>query len=73
MVHLLASPSIWLAGLSPWRGLSTNPGVTSGAYVDAVKEMMGVVCKYDLGKGDLFVMSWATVRRVRLEVSLQSC
>ena len=30
------------------------------------------LCKYDLRKGDLFVMSWARVRRVRREVCLQS-
>ena len=29
-------------------------------------------CTFDLRKGDLFVMSWATVRRVVREVSLQS-
>ena len=28
------------------------------------------LCKYDLRKGDLFVLSWAGVRRVRREVSL---
>ena len=28
-------------------------------------------CKYDLRKGDLFVMSWARVRRVR-QVSISS-
>ena len=27
-------------------------------------------CKYDLGKGELFVLSWARVRRVRREVYL---
>ena len=27
----------------------------------------------DLRKGDLFVLSWARVRRVRQEISLQSC
>ena len=27
------------------------------------------LCKYDLTKGDLFVLSWARVRRVRREVS----
>ena len=37
----------------------------------AVEEMMcvdvteGALCKYDLRKGDLFVLSWARVRRVR--------
>ena len=29
------------------------------------------LCKYDLRKGDLFLMSWARVRRVMWEVSLQ--
>ena len=27
--------------------------------------MASTLCKYDLRKGDLFVPSWATVRRVR--------
>ena len=27
--------------------------------------MASTLCKYDLRKGDLFVLSWATVRRVR--------
>ena len=52
-----------------------------GAYEGAVEEMMcmsvteghsgdrcdlaSTVCKYDLRKGDLFVLSWARVRRVR--------
>ena len=27
--------------------------------------MASTLCKYDLRKGDLFVMSWARVRRVR--------
>ena len=31
------------------------------------------LCKYDLRKRGLFVLSWARVRRVRREVSLQSC
>ena len=26
---------------------------------------MSTLCKYDLRKGDLFVLSWAMVRRVR--------
>ena len=29
------------------------------------------LCKYDLRKGDLFVLSWARVRRLMREVSLQ--
>ena len=28
------------------------------------------LCRYDLRKGDLFVLSWARVQRVRREVSL---
>ena len=40
VVHQPASPSIWPAVQSLWRGLSTNPG----AYVGAVEEMMCVVC-----------------------------
>ena len=35
--------------------------------------LASTLCKYDLRKGDLFVLSWARVRRVRREVSLQSC
>ena len=27
--------------------------------------LMSTLCKYDLRKGDLFVLSWARVRRVR--------
>ena len=27
--------------------------------------LASTLCKYDLGKGDLFVLSWARVRRVR--------
>ena len=27
---------------------------------------MSTLCKYDLRKGDLFVLSWARVRQVRL-------
>ena len=30
------------------------------------------LCKYDLRKGDLFVLSWARVRRVTRKVSLNS-
>ena len=28
-------------------------------------DLASTICKYDLRKGDLFVMSWARVRRVR--------
>ena len=27
--------------------------------------LTSTLCKYDLGKGDLFVLRWARVRRVR--------
>ena len=36
-------------------------------------DLASTLCKYDLRKGDLFVLSWARVRRVRREVPLQSC
>ena len=78
VVHQPASPSIWPAVQSLQRGLSTNPGRQCGAYVGAVEEMMSrrgnsgdgcvlasTLCKYDLRKGDLFVLSWARVLRVR--------
>ena len=35
--------------------------------------LASTLCKYDLMKGDLFVLNWAKVRRVRREVSLESC
>ena len=35
-------------------------------------DLASTFCKYDLRKGDLFVQSWARVRRVRREVSLYS-
>ena len=28
-------------------------------------DLASTLCKYDLGKGDLFVLSWASVGRVR--------
>ena len=31
-------------------------------------DLASTLCKYDLRKSDLFVLSWATVRRVRREV-----
>ena len=34
--------------------------------------LASTLCKYDLRKGDLLVLSLARVRRVRREVSLQS-
>ena len=36
-------------------------------------DLSSTLCKYDLRKGDLFVLSWAWVRQMRREVSLQSC
>ena len=30
--------------------------------------LASTLCKYDLRKGDLFVLSWARVRRVRREI-----
>ena len=44
VVHQPASPSIWPTVQSLRRGLSTNTGVTTGAYVGVVEEMMCVVC-----------------------------
>ena len=38
-----------------------------------VCHLASTLCKYDLRKGDLFVLGWAWVRRVRGEVSIQSC
>ena len=46
-------------------------GVTKGHTGDGY-DLASTLCKYDLRKGDLFVLSWAMVRRVRREVSLQS-
>ena len=31
-------------------------------------DLSSILCKYDLRKGDLFVMSWARVQRVRREI-----
>ena len=31
--------------------------------------LASTLCKYDLRKGDLFILSWARVRRVRMRVS----
>ena len=36
-------------------------------------DLASTLCKYDLRKGDLFVLSLARVRRVRRDVSLQGC
>ena len=61
VVHESASPSIWPAVQSHQRGLSTNPGATMWCVCD----LASTLCKHDLSKGDLFVQSWAGVRRVR--------
>ena len=45
--------------------------VTEGESGDGCV-LASTLCKYDLMKGDLFVLSWARVRQVG-EVSLQSC
>ena len=47
-------------------------GVAEGDSGDGC-DLASTLCKYDLRKGDLFVLSWARVQRVRQEVSLQSC
>ena len=36
-------------------------------------DLASTLCNYDLRKGDLFVLIWERVRRMRREVSLQSC
>ena len=36
-------------------------------------DLTSTLCKYDFRNGDLFVLSWARVRRVMREVSHQSC
>ena len=46
--------------------------VTKGHSGDGY-DLASPLCKYDLRKGYLFVLSWARVRRVRREVSPQSC
>ena len=35
--------------------------------------LVSTLCKYDLRKGDLFVLSWARVRRVILSSELLMC
>ena len=72
---------LWPAVRSLRRGLSANPGVTMWCvcgcnWRDGVWMLQrghsgdgcvlaSTLCKYDLRKGDLFVLSWARVRRVR--------
>ena len=35
-------------------------------------DLASTLCRYDLRKGDLFVLSWVWVRRVRREVTLHT-
>ena len=81
VVHQPASPSIWPAVQSLRRVLSTNPGVTTwcvcgcrwrddvcrvcGCYRGGTVVMASTLWKYDLRKGDFFVLRWAKVPRVR--------
>ena len=65
VVHQPASPSIWPAVQSLRRGLSTNPGVTMWWHSGDGCVLASTLCKYDLRKGDLSVLNWARVRRVR--------
>ena len=83
-IHLAIS-SIIPAGVCPQIQMRQ-----CGAYVDAVEEIVCVMCvgvaeghsgavcylvstlcKYDLRKGYLYVLSWARVRRVRREVCVR--
>ena len=41
-------------------------GVAWG-HSGAGSDLASTLCKYDLGKGDLFVLNWARVRRMRLK------
>ena len=45
----------------------------TGGHSGSECDLVSTLCKYDLRKSDLIVLSWARVRRVRREVSLQSC
>ena len=74
LVHQPTNPSIWPAAPSLQRGLSTNPGVTMWCVCVWVlhREHSGdgcdfasTLCKYNLRKVGLVVLSWARVRRVR--------
>ena len=47
-------------------------GCYRGNSIDGC-DLASTLCKDDLRKGDLFVLSWARVRRVRRGSSLQSC
>ena len=48
-------------------------GCVCECYKGGIVVMHVDFCNYDLKKGDLFVLSWARVRQVRQEVTLQSC
>ena len=65
VVHQPASPSIWPAVQSLRRGMSTNPGVTMWLLLKSREcyrcDLASTLCKYDLRKDDLFVLSWARV------------
>ena len=74
-------PASWPAVQSLWRGLSTNPGgdnvvqlkkwcvscvwMLQRGHSDDGCVLASTLCKYDLRKGDLFVLSWIRVWRVR--------
>ena len=52
--------------------------VTTGGNIGDVCDLASTLCKYDMRKGDAFVLSWARVRRVRrksisLELIMCSC
>ena len=77
VVHQPAYPSIWPASPSLQKGLPTNPVVTMWCVCGVCLVWLlqrghggdgcvlsSILCKYDLRKGDLFVLSWARVRRV---------
>ena len=78
VVHQPAYPSIWPAAASFQQDLTTNPVVTTwcvqlklvcvwmlqrGHSGDRCV-LASTLCKYDLRKGDLFVLSWARVQRM---------
>ena len=83
VVHQPASPSLWPSVQSLQRGLHTNSGVTMWCVCGCSRRDVCVLQKEHSGDGcdlastlcmyDLFVLSWARVRRVRREVYLQNC
>ena len=73
LVHQPAYPSIWPSAPSLQRGLCTNPGMTVWCVCGWVLQrgnsgggcdLLSNLCKYDMRKGDLFVLSWVRVQRV---------